>query len=77
MTEHKALHFKKAIRRHVAIPYLWRCWCWCGWNAIAANELAAQQALDHHITEEEPFPDLGLEPEPGSGADHAKKEKGP
>lgn len=70
MTEQiKALHFKTSNNRHARIPYLWRVRCFCGWNAFAATEGAAQAAVDHHISEEEPFPDIGLDPEPGSEAD--------
>lgn len=72
LPELKALHFKRAIRRHAKIPYLWRCWCNCGWNAFAGSERNAEAALADHIQQEEPFPDLGIEPEPGSGADNAR-----
>lgn len=65
----RALHFKTSVKRHTVIPFLWRVRCFCGWNAFAPTEDRALAAIEHHITEEEPFPDIGLDPEPGSEAD--------
>lgn len=64
------MHIQMSVRRHKDVPFLWRARCSCGAEFFAASEARAQSGLDHHIHEEEPFPDLGLAPdakeEPGS-----------
>lgn len=64
----EVLHLTSSVQRHSLIPYLWRSRCHCGANFLAPNETAARTALNQHIAAEEPFPDLGITPEPGSGA---------
>lgn len=63
MDDYKQLHLVAHVRRHAALPYLWRGVCTCGWYALAASEARARMGLDHHISSEEPFPDIGLSDE--------------
>jgi hypothetical protein len=56
----KQLHMQNHIRRHSAVPYLWRSRCSCGEWFLAATEELARLALETHIASEEPFPDLSL-----------------
>ena len=70
--DYKQLHLVAAVKRHTQVVHLWRALCTCGQYFLAATEDRARAGLDHHITAEEPFPDLGLEPEPGNGASNGK-----
>jgi hypothetical protein len=56
----KQLHLVASVRRHSAIPWLWRSACTCGEWFLAGTEERARLAIDTHITAEEPFPDIGL-----------------
>jgi hypothetical protein len=55
-------------RRHKDVPYLWRSRCCCGQWFLAPTEDKAKAAIAQHLSEEEPFPDMGLtateEPQP-------------
>lgn len=55
-------HRLRPAQRHSVIPFLWRVRCSCGWSAFAATEFFANEAGKHHLIEEEPFPDLTLDP---------------
>lgn len=59
----KTLHFNLGTRRHKDVPYMWRSRCCCGMWFLAASEELAKAAIENHLSQEEPFPDLNLEPE--------------
>lgn len=56
----KQLHIQNHIRRHTALPHLWRARCSCGEWFLAASEEMARLALHQHIEAEEPFPDMSI-----------------
>lgn len=48
---------RPTIRRHSAVPFLWRIVCpACKWTAYAATEARALAAANSHTEAEEPFP---------------------
>lgn len=67
MIDMRQIHVSMGVRRHKDIPYLWKSRCSCGAYFLASEEWKAKAGLEDHISQEEPFPDMGLTDEPSQG----------
>lgn len=63
---------RTTVQGHAQIPYLFRAFCSCGWEAFAGNEGNANLAAQQHLIEEEPFPDAEAFLDPSNPPDHLK-----